>query len=166
MRFVVERIEPRDDVLRALGRARLVARGHAKVNLVAGKAYLDLLGTSSAPFGRVEDGRPDGALPALREAGTIEPKAFAAAWGLGLEHGFSLEDLRAITPERTYARIILFDYLRHIGRPDEAIDLMNVQLTREPWNIEVTTRLALAYREAGRETEGRAYFDSLAAKWE
>jgi O-antigen ligase len=153
--------EPRDDVLRALGRARLVARGHAQTNLVAGQMYLALLGTSPAPYGPPGDG----AVAALREAGALEPKAFSAAWALCAKSNVSIDTLRAITPDRGHAKITLAEHLQSLGQNDDAIDVLMHQLGREPWDVDVSTRLAPAMRAAGREAEGRAFFASVGAAW-
>ncbi len=153
--------KPEDDVFRALGRARLVARGNAQTNLVAGRTYLALLGTTPAPFGPPGDG----AIAALREAGDIEPKAFSAAWAACLDAAMPIAVLEAVTPDRGYAKAVLADRFRSLGKPGEAVRVLGPQLAREPWDLALTTRLAASYREAGRESEGRAFFDSVRAAW-
>ncbi len=153
--------EPQDDVYRALGRTRLVSRGHAQTNLAVGSSYLKLVGTASVPYGPPGDG----ALPALREASELSPQAFSAAWAMCVERGLPLEELRTIVPDRGHAKIALFDHLRSLGQTGEALEVLKGQLSREPWNEELTTRLAAAYRETGRESEGRAFFDSVHAAW-
>jgi hypothetical protein len=153
--------QAKDDVLRALGRARLVARGRAHTNLEVGLTYLDMIGTSPAPFGPPGDG----AIAALREAGDIEPKAFSVAWAACIEGGMSLDVLEAVTPDRGHAKATLFDHLRSIGRTSEAVRILRPQLAREPWDLALTTRLAVGFRETGRESEGRSFFDSVGAKW-
>jgi O-antigen ligase len=153
--------EPQDDVLRALGRARTVSRGHAYTNLVAGKMYLTLLGTSPAPYGP----QGDDAVAALREAGALEPKAFSDAWAACEKVHATLDTLRAITPDRGHAKIRLAEHLQSLGRKDDAISVLMDQLGREPWDVDVSTRLAPAMREAGREAEGRAFFARVGAAW-
>jgi len=134
--------ESSDDVLRALGRARVVARGHAQTNLLAGQMYLALLGTSPAPYGPPGDG----ATAALREAGALDPKAFVAAWRACEENRASLDTMRAITPDRGHAKIRLAEHLRSLGRNDDANRVLMDQLEREPWDEDVSTRLAAAMR--------------------
>lgn len=153
--------EPSDDVLRALGRARRVARGHAQTNLVAGQMYLTLLETAPAPFGPPGDG----AVAALREAGALEPKAFSAAWEACEKSRATLDTLRAITPDRGHAKIRLAGHLQSLGRKDDAINVLMDQLGREPWDLDVSTRLAAAFRDAGREADGRAFFERVGAPW-
>lgn len=153
--------KPPDDVYRALGRARLVARGRAQTNLVAGRTYLTLLGTSPAPYGPPGDG----AIAALREAGDIEPKAFSSAWAACLDAAVPIDVLEAVTPDRGYAKATLFDHLRSLGKTDEAVRVLSPQLAREPWDLALTTRLAAGFRESGRESEGRSFFDSVGATW-
>jgi hypothetical protein len=153
--------EPRDDVLRTLGRARTVARGRAWTNLLAGRAYLDLIGTEPAPYGPPGDG----AIAALREAGDISPQAFSAAWAVCAERRLGLEVLRGITPDRGYAKTYLFDHLVEEHRSEEAIALLEDQLAHEPSDDAVAVRLAAALAGAGREAEGRALFRKVGAKW-
>jgi len=153
--------EPQDDVFRALGRARLVSRGHAQTNLAVGSTYLKLVGTAPVPYGPPDDG----ALQALREASELSPQAFSAAWAMCVERDVPLEDLRTIVPDRGHAKILLYDHLRSLGQLDDALNVLKDQLAREPWNEELTTRLAAAYAESGRESEGRAFFDSVHAAW-
>jgi hypothetical protein len=153
--------DPRDDVLRALGRARVCARGRAQTNLLVGKTYLDLIGTGPAPYGP----RGDGAIAALREAGDISPQAFSAAWAACLAHGLGDDALRGITPERGYATTYLFDHLDLMQRPDEGIALLEGPLRRDPTDDAVAVRLAAAFTNAGRSSEGRAFFDSVGAPW-
>jgi tetratricopeptide (TPR) repeat protein len=152
---------PLDDVLRAVGRARRVARGHADTNLRAGRLYLETIGTSPAPFGP----EGDGAVAALREAGEISPQTFSAAWAAANEAGLPLDVLREMTPPRGNAVATLSDALLAAGRADEAIGVLRAQLTREPWDAAVAARLAAAYSGAGRESEGRSFFDSVGARW-
>lgn len=152
---------PRDDVLRALGRARLVARGRARTNFEAGRIYLDLLGEEPAPYGPPGDG----AAAALREAGAIEPWAFSAAWAAVIERGGDLATLRAITPARGHAVVVLADHLRSLGRDADAVEVLAEQLRRDPGDAAVASRLAAAYVAVGREDEGRARFRDLRAVW-
>jgi hypothetical protein len=152
---------PQDDVLRALGRARVAARGHAQVNLLVGRTYLSLIGTEPAPHGPPGDG----AIAALREAADISPQAFSAAWAACLEHSLPVEALRAITPDRGYAKTYLFDHLNLLGRRAEAIELLQGQLRLEPWDYAVAVRLAAAFTDARRSSEGHAFFDSVGAVW-
>jgi hypothetical protein len=153
--------EPVDDVLRAAGRARLVARGHADTNLRVGRLYLETIGTTPAPHGPPGDG----AVAALREAGEISPQTFSAAWALAKDAGMPLEVLRAITPPRGYAVATLADALRAADRGDEAIEVLRDQLAREPWDEAIAVRLAAAYTDTGRESAGRSFFDSVGARW-
>jgi len=153
--------EPRDDVLRALGRARWVARGHAPTNLAVGRTYLDLIGTRPAPYGPPGDD----AIAALREAGDISPQAFSAAWAACLAHELGNDVLRGITPDRGYARTYLFDHLDLMQRPEEGIALLEGTLRRQPWDVAVAVRLAAVFVRAGRSSEGRAFFDSVGAQW-
>jgi tetratricopeptide (TPR) repeat protein len=153
--------EPLDDVLRAAGRARRVARGHADTNLRVGRLYLQTIGTTPAPHGPPGDG----AVAALREAGEISPQSFSAAWALAKDAGMPLDVLRSITPPRGYAVATLADALRAADRGDEAIEVLRIQLAREPWDQAVAMRLAAAFTEASRSSEGRSFFDSVGARW-
>ncbi len=151
----------RDDVLRSIGRARLVSRGRVATTLAAGALYLDLLGTSPAPYGPPEDS----ALVALREAGAMQPQAFSVAWKLATDHDLPPEVLREIVPDRVHARIHYAEHLQQLGRNEAAIRVYEELLAREPWEGAIATRLAAAYRAAGRESAGREYFASVGASW-
>lgn len=153
--------EPLDEALLAIGRARRVARGHAGTNLRCGQLYLETIGTTPAPHGPPGDG----AVAALREAGDISPQTFSASWAAATEAGMPLEVLRDITPPRGYAVATLAEALRAANRPAEAIDVLKAQLAREPSDVAVAARLASAFVEAGRESEGRPFFDSVGARW-
>src|SRR6185295_3028496 len=100
----------------------------------------------------------DGAVSALREAGELEPKAFVSAWLACEKAHASIDVLRAITPERGFARIRLAEHLESIGEKDDAVQVLMDQLAREPWDLDVSTRLAPRMRAAGREAEGRDFF--------
>ncbi len=106
----------RDEALAALGRVRWVSRGHADTNLQVGLLYLDLLGTSEAPHGPPGDT----AMAALREAGAIRPQAFSRAWREALARELPAAALEKIVPDRGHAQRTWAEYLRRVGRTDEA----------------------------------------------
>jgi predicted Zn-dependent protease len=77
----------------------------------------------------------------------------------------TLDTLRAITPDRGHAKITLAEHLQSLGQTDDAISVLMDQLGREPWDLDVSTRLATAMRAAGREAEGREFFAGVGAAW-
>ncbi len=114
----------RAECLAALGRARWVSRGHADVNLQIGVLYLDLLGAAPAPAGPPGDD----AAAALREAGALVPQAFSRAWREALARELPAERLRALLPDRSYARdaaAATARQLRAQGRDAEADALVD-----------------------------------------
>ena len=183
-----------DEVLRHLGRARLVSRGHAHVNLLAGHLYLDLIGTRPAPHGP----EGDSVLAAYREAGALSPQAFSVAWDRcsGLLSG---EDLSHMVPDRAHALLTLADHLRRSGDDAGRVAALERAVTAEPRHVvarralgeallavgedaraaEEFTRaieqdgggetsllaIAKAYREAGKGAAGRDLFRDLGHVW-
>lgn len=137
----------RDEVLRDLGRARWVSRGHADVNLAVGELYLELIGTRPAPHGP----EGDGAIAALNEASALEAAAFSRAWELGKRHVLSLEEMKRLVPDRAHALRTLAAFLEGRGLADEALAALERAVLAEP--TDSAARLDLGWRLLAR---GRA----------
>ncbi len=153
--------DDRDEVLRSLGRARLVSRGHAAVNLTIGKTYLSLFGTGPAPYGPDDDS----ALEALREAGALDPDAFAVAWELCAGAGYGEEAMKAIVPPRAHAYVRLGRYVFSRKPVLESLEPFIRALELEPWHTPAAVRLAKGYVQLGREATGRERFLALGVDW-
>ncbi len=141
----------RDLALEELGRARLVSRGHAGVNLQIGLLYLDLLGTSEAEHGPAGDT----AMDALREAGALVPQAFSRAFAEALQRELTGDDLRRIVPERAHA---LERYAGHLGQAGDATGqraALRRALSIEPWNVALVEKVVRTHEGTSDEAEAR-----------
>jgi O-antigen ligase len=149
----------REDVLRSLGRARRVSRGHAEVNAQVGSTYLALLGTEPAPFGPPGDS----ALAALREAGALKEGLFSRAWTLTA--ALPIDERMQVVPDRSHALITLGEHFQLEGDLERALEAFRRAVELDPLNPATVHRAAAVFRRLGREAEGRAFVEAAGGAW-